>query len=268
MFTDSPFNSQIQTEKLSTLKAAREAIKAQGYSFRSIIGVGTNSKTAKSDAQGEFLTAISYLAPNHLTCPFSKMAKCDGPCLNLAGRGGMDNVQRVRFDRTKCFYEHKERFMNLLVLEIKVHIKKAHKAGLKPAIRLNGTSDVDWSEVASAFPSCQFYDYTKHLGRVRANSFPANYHVTLSYSGASRIYANRCKQLLDLNPKLNLAVVFRDKEAVKSLIGSRLWDRVVIDGDETDLRFSDPEGVIVALYAKGPAKKDFSGFVANPLEFK
>jgi hypothetical protein len=35
----------------------------------------------------------------------------------------------------------------------------------------------------------------------------------------------------------------------------------VINGDESDLRFLDPKGVIVGLKAKGKAKKDLSGFV-------
>jgi hypothetical protein len=37
--------------------------------------------------------------------------------------------------------------------------------------------------------------------------------------------------------------------------------RTVINGDETDLRFLDPKGVVVGLKAKGKAKKDTSGFV-------
>jgi hypothetical protein len=35
----------------------------------------------------------------------------------------------------------------------------------------------------------------------------------------------------------------------------------VINGDESDLRFLDPAGVVVGLKAKGDAKKDASGFV-------
>ena len=35
----------------------------------------------------------------------------------------------------------------------------------------------------------------------------------------------------------------------------------VVDGDETDERFLDAPGVIVALRAKGDAKHDVSGFV-------
>ena len=38
----------------------------------------------------------------------------------------------------------------------------------------------------------------------------------------------------------------------------------VFNGDESDLRFLDPKGVVVGLYAKGKAKKDTSGFVKYP----
>ena len=38
----------------------------------------------------------------------------------------------------------------------------------------------------------------------------------------------------------------------------------VFNGDESDLRFLDPEGVVVGLYAKGKAKKDTTGFVKYP----
>jgi hypothetical protein len=51
-----------------------------------------------------------------------------------------------------------------------------------------------------------------------------------------------------------VAVVFKD--VPDSYIG-----RTVIDGDDTDLRFLDPKGVVVGLKAKGRARKDTSGFV-------
>jgi len=40
--------------------------------------------------------------------------------------------------------------------------------------------------------------------------------------------------------------------------------RTVFNGDESDLRFLDPKGVVVRLYAKGKAKKDETGFVKYP----
>ena len=35
----------------------------------------------------------------------------------------------------------------------------------------------------------------------------------------------------------------------------------VVDGDDTDVRHIEPERVVVALYAKGQAKRDIGGFV-------
>jgi hypothetical protein len=35
------------------------------------------------------------------------------------------------------------------------------------------------------------------------------------------------------------------------------------DGDDSDIRHLDPQGVVVALYAKGRAKTDTSGFVVR-----
>ena len=53
---------------------------------------------------------------------------------------------------------------------------------------------------------------------------------------------------------MNVAAVFH--EVPETYLG-----RKVINGDETDLRFLDPKGVIVGLKAKGKAKKDKTGFV-------
>ena len=53
----------------------------------------------------------------------------------------------------------------------------------------------------------------------------------------------------------NIAAVFSDK-LPKTYIGKK-----VINGDDSDLRFLDPKGVIVGLSAKGKGKKDLTGFV-------
>jgi hypothetical protein len=57
----------------------------------------------------------------------------------------------------------------------------------------------------------------------------------------------------------NVAVVFRRHLPAH-------WHGVpLIDGDDTDLRFLDPEGVVVDLRAKGSAKYDTTGFVVDPV---
>ena len=61
---------------------------------------------------------------------------------------------------------------------------------------------------------------------------------------------------LALSNNLNVAVVFH--KVPETYLG-----RTVINGDETDLRFLDPKGVIVGLKDKGKAKKDTTGFVVS-----
>ena len=55
---------------------------------------------------------------------------------------------------------------------------------------------------------------------------------------------------------MNVAAVFRT--VPETYVG-----RTVVNGDETDLRFLDPKGVVIGLKAKGKAKKDTSNFVKN-----
>jgi hypothetical protein len=55
----------------------------------------------------------------------------------------------------------------------------------------------------------------------------------------------------------NVAAVFRNE------IPSEWNGYPVIDGDESDTRFLDPQGVIVGLKAKAKAKKDKTGFVID-----
>jgi hypothetical protein len=56
-----------------------------------------------------------------------------------------------------------------------------------------------------------------------------------------------------------MAVVFHVK---KGQALPKAWQgKAVIDGDEHDARYDDPQGVIVGLRAKGQAIKDTTGFV-------
>jgi len=88
----------------------------------------------------------------------------------------------------------------------------------------------------------QFYDYTKVLNYLDHDK--KNYHVTFSDSGT-----NDQDQKAAIAKGVNVAVVFKDK------LPSTWMTRKVIDGDKHDLRFKDPNGVIVGLVAKGLGKK-------------
>ena len=177
----------------------------------------------------------------------------------------MSSVQRARIEKTRRFFLHKQAFMAELFEEFRKAIRKAEKEKLNPCFRLNLTSDIPWENVRhdgvtvfEAFPNVRFYDYTKHadrMARFLAGELPANYHLTFSRSESNEPLVQAV-----MASGGNVAVVFR-KNLPKS------WRGVpVVDGDETDLRFLDKQGVIVGLVEKGKAKKDNSGFVVEEVD--
>ena len=131
------------------------------------------------------------------------------------------------------------------------------KNGFIPVVRLNTTSDIPFEihKIFQLFPNVQFYDYTKIKKRAIKHAeglMPKNYHLTFSQNEA-----NQNDSLEVLKRGGNIAVVFRNKlpEFYKGF--------KVVNGDEHDLRFTDPANVVVGLKAKGLAKTDQSGFVVN-----
>lgn len=229
------------------------------------INAGSNAKTVKGD--GEYITAILYLAPYKLAgsvnvCPLADLAGCASACLNTAGRGKFNSIQQARIKKTQWWASDRDGFMAQLDKDISKFETKCKDAGAKPAVRLNGTSDIRWElykypdgkNIFQRYSNVQFYDYTKISNR-KVSDIP-NYHLTWSYSEASPSYAIGFQDAV--NNGMNIAVVFRDKELPKEYKSLE-----VIDGDKDDLRFLDPKNVIVGLYAKGDAKKDKTGFVID-----
>lgn len=217
-----------------------------------------NPKLLKGEKKG-YMSFILHLSPANVsgyeTCP-KRTAGCTAACLNTAGRGGMikkgettNVIQEARKRKTRMFFEQREQFLVDLEADIRLGIKQAEKKGLIPCFRLNGTSDIAWEKygIIEKFPNIQFYDYTKM--RNRKVTHLKNYHLTFSKADGNDMDVRLAAQA-----GMNVAAVF--KSVPETYIG-----RPVIDGDETDLRFLDPQGVIVGLKAKGKAKKDISGFV-------
>ena len=228
-----------------------------------LIGVGNSAKIIKGDSE-EYVTAIMYLKPYktvfkgkvHNLCAMADKAKCHEGCLNTAGRGQMGVVQRGRERKTQLYFSDRIGFMDALINDLTVFSRRQRKKNIQPCVRLDGTSDTGMgAKVAPQFPEIQFYDYTKVIKRAYQDR-PSNYHITLSYSEADPDYAEQVLTAVR-ETGTNAAVVFRDKlpKTFKGL--------PVIDGDKDDLRFLDPQGVIVGLKAKGKAKQDKSGFVID-----
>ena len=239
------------------------------FKSKALLSIGADAKTVKGETFG-FLTGILYLAPylstKWNTCSMAGIAQCGKACLFTAGRGAMSTVAQGRINKTIWFFEERSSFMVQLAINIRQLVAKATKQGKKPLVRLNGTSDIRWESVAfidadgteyvnifAAFPDVQFYDYTKIANR---KDIPSNYDLTFSYSGVKAYQPFVDKAVAQ---GMRIAVVFRNRQDMPSAFNGMS----VVDGDNSDIRHLDDQGVVVGLYAKGKAKLDYTGFVVD-----
>lgn len=254
---------------------------------KNLLSIDTNAKTVKGQKFG-YTTGILYMAPHTIAdpkvnlCPMSIIAECQKACLYSAGRGRFSNVQQARIEKAQLFITQQEAFINQLVIDIAKLVKKAANNGTIPLVRLNGTSDVlwerksftltektashvrrfqglnlepkDYTNIMEVFPDVQFYDYTKIAVRF-SKDLPSNYDLTFSYSGVEK-YQGQVMMAVEYGARI--AVVFRDRNFPTEWKGMP-----VVDGDSSDIRHNDPKASIVALYAKGSAQYDKTGFVVD-----
>ena len=226
-----------------------------------LLSVNSDAKTIKGLKKG-YLSGILYLAPadesvssgGFNTCAMATEG-CKAGCLFKAGRAMIfPMINQARIRKTIELKTDRHAFVSQLEREIQALIRKAKRESLTPCVRINGTSDLPWlaMELSAMFHEVQWYDYTKlpkPWQRIRPN-----YHLTFSHSET-----NLSDCLEALAHGINVAVVFGTKKGQPL---PETWHGYkVISGDETDLRFLDPKGVVVGLYAKGPAKQDVTGFV-------
>lgn len=248
----------------------------------SVVTIGADAKTSKGDKLG-VRTAISYMAPHTLSginmCPMAEQAQCHKDCLNTAGRGAMHSVQLSRLRRTLVLQQHPKFFYDMLHKQLEAHCKACVRDGVTPAYRPNGTTDKRWElsgrwwEMMEYFVNkygLKIYDYTKIPNRW----VPEWYDLTFSYSGTP-FFKPHVEHAVNIGFNVEvgikgralrrMAVVFRTREMVQKLLedDGTFYDLPVVDGDDTDVRFLDPNGVVVALYAKGKAKYDKTGFVVD-----
>ena len=226
-----------------------------------------NAKTVKGRPLG-WVTAIRYLAPSTVAARATRAAglgavntcvnagACRAFCLYTAGRGRFAEIQEARIRKTVNRYLDPRGHLEQAAHEIENAVARAGLAGLKLAVRVNGTSDLaeDATALAERFPRVQFYDYTKRLDtaeRFVSGDLPKNYHVTLSHDAVTMPWGItegfRARGM-------NVAVITQTGYAGEMVSP---W---VVDGDAHDLRFLRREravsglGRVVILKAKGKAK--------------
>ena len=223
-----------------------------------------NPKTVKGQKYG-VRTAVLYLSPASSSgvnlCAMAVEAACIDACLNTAGRGAMSSVQMSRLRKTLFMLQYWDEYVAMLRAEIEKRAKYAKRKGYKYAVRLNGTTDIRWElklwedmVYYNLWHDVQFYDYTKIPNRLVPDT--SIYDLTFSYSGVEK-YQRHVDTARAMG--MRLAVVFRYRTQIpKTFLGMD-----VVDGDDSDLRFLEPQGVVSALYAKGKAVHDTSGFVVG-----
>lgn len=238
----------------------------------SYLGGITHSAKMKYSYRNGTNTYCVYLAPanmsGHEVCPNSK--HCRAFCLNGAGRNkgdilshGIEKsiINKSRIKKTKCFFENKDLFMNLLVKEIKQEREKAKMMGKEFSVRLNGTSDIspedfilDGKNILEIFPDVQFYDYTKDIRRISLMEKYPNYDITLSFNGYNW---ETCKKFLQNGGKV--AVVFLSDKMPKTFDGYE-----VEDGNGYDMRYLNSPSSVIYLHYHPTANDYVNGKFVKP----
>ena len=226
----------------------------------------TNAKTKKNSLKSFILYLSPYTQNSFGKNVCANATKgCIDSCLFTAGMGSFSNVQKARIAKTDYLLSDKGAFLDQLAKELLYHYAKAKKAGERVAVRLNGTSDLDFFTLLQKYAQLDvtkladhmaFYEYTKNINYIKRWEGAPNitYTFSKSESNASLIPAA-------IAYGANVAAVFRKELPETYNVGGT--EIPVIDGDTSDIIMLYNKGKIIGLRAKGKAKKDYSGFVID-----
>ena len=244
--------AEINTTKLLNTNAIKWCADNLDYLNRPIKFFGSSLKVEKG--ADKYDTYIMYLQPAdkvsiETLCAFAVLAGCVKECLILSGQLGMSTGQNAATKRTVLMILRPLDFSSTLLSEIDKAERKALKTGIPALFRLNGTSDIDFSEIIAQRPDSMFYDYTKILSRVRKNSL-SNYDLTFSGS----MYSVQSKAALRkaVASKHRIAMAYNTKGLADD--GLQI-NHSLKSFDTTDLRHLDGN-VVGTLTRKGSNKKE------------
>jgi len=228
----------------------------------------SNAKTVKNDLK----SYIMYLSPFTQNsfginiCPkATEGCAISAGCLVSGYRMSFAANVQARVRKTDFYIKERKAFCSMLFSELSEISRKAVKGGYQVAIRLNGTSDLDFFAIVKnqigkdllSLENLVFYDYTKLIGKVvkyQEAMKAGKYFLTFSRSENNW---TECLQALAMG--VNVAVVFDRKKPLPATFEGFQ----VIDGDLSDIEMLSNSGVILGLKAKGKAIKDTTGFVVR-----
>jgi hypothetical protein len=242
---------EITVSDLINDNAKKWAIDHIDYLNKPMRFFGSSTKLEKGaekyDSYVIYLQPADKIAVKTL-CSFAAKAGCKEPCLIDSGQLGMTTGQNAATKRTILMLLRSDYFKAQILAEIDKAERKAVKTGMPALFRLNGTSDLDFSDIYKARPNSQFYDYSKELSRVRKNTL-TNYDLTFSGS----MYSNQSRAALRkaVTAGHRIAMAFNTKLIASDAL--TIPDNLA-NFDKTDLRHLDGK-VIGALTRKGSNKK-------------
>ncbi len=234
-----------------------------------LMGFNSSVKISKGLKRFDYTTGILYLQPSNAVsvrtlCPWAKPAGCEDDCLGKkSGRLQMLLSQNAMTRRTIQYVLDPDGVKDRLRSEILKNETDNY------CIRLNGTSDEDWSDLISSLPNIQFYDYTKVFHRVERNTL-SNYHLTYSASFLNQKLINKTKEAVAKG--FNVALPLNTKECkgefkrpTEAVINNEI--KQLDDFDYTDLRFLDKDGSVGTLLRKGSKITDRLAEMSKPSFF-
>ena len=219
--------------------------------------LGSSIKVEKGESEG-YYTAILYMQPadkvaTRTLCAAAVLFGCKDACLIGSGMLGMTTGQSADTRRTIIYLLDTERFFNMLKKEINA---KHRKHGDQLAIRLNGTTDIDFTDFIASMPHIRFYDYCKVYARVLKNTL-SNYDLTFSGSAFSEKTINMTARAVNAGHRV--AIAFNTGERK----GEFNMPTDLADFDSTDLRFTD-DRVLGGLKCKGGNRQSRLENMDNP----
>lgn len=218
-----------------------------------LLTIETASPKLAKSANDDWLTAILYLAgaADRRLCPCATDG-CRSICLiTNSGRGVMSPVRLARQAKTDWLFNNPTGFDYQLSKDIEALRKKAKRLGKRPAIRLNGGSDLDWSRFYETYQDIIFWEYTKRPDMaIKLSKAYQNVHMTYSENENT---TDRIRGQM-LASGINIAMVFDVWSRHGGALPETVGNVPVIDGDISDLRFLDPKGVVVGLRLKSAKK--------------
>ena len=250
-----------------------KALKELGVSY---LGSVAQSVKLRLSLNNGTMTYCLYLAPwnmsGHNVCP--KGQNCHQFCLNGSGQNKCDQlsrgvegskINRSRVKKTRFFYEHRAKFMEMLIHEITSKKARAERLGYEFSVRLNGTSDLSpllfvdqksGKNILELFPDVQFYDYTKVYGRTKLLEKYPNYDLTFSYDGYNW---DECEKFLQHGGKVAVVFYSESEKLPKKFKGYN-----VVDANGYDMRYLDPQQSIMGLHYHKTANDYKSGHFQKP----